>query len=34
MVKDVEGKQEEEQVSLAECWKWLKGLLYDFICLK
>jgi hypothetical protein len=30
MVKEVEGKTQ----SLAECWRWLKGLLIDFIELK
>ena len=30
MVKEVEGKTQ----SLAECWRWLKGLLIDFIQLK
>ena len=43
MVMDVEcGAAEEknvkpflkEQPSIAECWRWLKGLLYDFINLK
>jgi len=24
----------KEQPSIAECWRWLKGLLYDFINLK
>lgn len=30
MVKEVEGKTH----SIAECWKWQKGLLVDFISLK
>jgi hypothetical protein len=30
MVKEVEGKTQ----SLAECWRWLKGLLIDFMELK
>ena len=32
MVRDVEGNK--EHVSLSECWRWIKGLLYDFISLK
>jgi|VirMetMinimDraft_7_1064189.scaffolds.fasta_scaffold463135_1 hypothetical protein len=40
MVKDVESGeldtigQTRETPSLSDCWKWLKGLLYDFINLK
>ena len=28
MVKDIESS---EKVSLADCWRWLKGLVHDFI---
>lgn len=37
MVKDVEcgeSRDMTEYPSIAECWKWLKGLLYDFINMK
>ena len=46
MVRDVEKSEEEKKESisidkftspipsLADCWRWLKGLLYDFISLK
>jgi hypothetical protein len=34
MIKDVEGKKKSEALSLAHSWRWLKGLLFDFIKLK
>jgi hypothetical protein len=42
MVKDVEGTENKtgsighikSTPSVADCWRWLKGLLYDFIQIK
>ena len=42
MVKDVEGAENKTGAigqtkalpSIADCWRWLKGLLYDFIQIK
>jgi len=32
MAQDVEGAK--RPLPLADCWRWIKGLLYDFINLK
>jgi hypothetical protein len=32
--KSIQGFSKEHIPSLADCWRWLKGLLYDFITLK
>ena len=36
--KQINGYSKEQKMgqppSLADCWRWLKGLLYDFISLK
>jgi len=32
MVRDIENKK--SNMSLADCWRWLKGLLHDFVQLK
>ena len=36
--KSIQGFSKEQKMvvppSLADCWRWLKGLLYDFISLK
>ena len=31
LVKDVEGRKPD---SLKDCWRWVRGLLHDFVCLK
>ena len=34
LVKDTEDMDKSAQPSLADCWRWLKGLLYDFVKLQ
>jgi len=31
LVKDVEGKKPD---SLKDCWRWIRGLLHDFVTIK
>ncbi len=34
LVIDTEDKPKNQQLSLADCWRWIKGLLQDFVALK
>ena len=34
LVRDTEDYEESKSLSLADCWRWIKGLLYDFVRLK